>query len=183
MRELGKIEKSIRLRNKLLILKHNHHYVDNKLSFRIKTSLSTINSSKNLNGFWNSQLNDTLLVKGNAENNQENEGGENFPLNKYILNRKDNTFSPLVLDRSSNYKPKSKSKCFWQADDPKHHEGAKIKIKCKPVLFIEKKRMRAQQIRAQSYVLHKIKKRIDKREKRKSERRWNVIKSMELNSK
>ena len=80
-------------------------------------------------------------------------------------------------------KARSKPRWFWQAEDPKPQDGTKLKIKCNPVLFIEKKKIRAQQIRAQSYVLHKIKKRMDKREKRKRERRWHIVKSMELNSK
>ena len=88
-------------KNKLLILKHNHHYVDNKLNFRIKTSLSTINSKKNISGLWNAQFNDTLLSKDDLEN-QENEVGDNLYSNKYILNRRDNTFSPLAFEKENN---------------------------------------------------------------------------------
>lgn len=51
------------------------------------------------------------------------------------------------------------------------------------MLQIEKKRRRAQQIRAQSLALEKIKHRMQRKEQRRREVQRNLVKSMELQSK
>lgn len=94
--------------NKLRILKYNHEYVDNKLNFKLKTSLSTIHSKRGVKNDGKSICSDAVLSK-NKEGNSTQED-ESYTNNKYMLNRRDNTFSPCSADFESGFK---RSKGTW----------------------------------------------------------------------
>lgn len=73
-----------------MILRQNHEYVDNKLDFKLKSSLSTIHSKK--------PVLDSSICEDTGEIPPKNPEDPSLKFRtKYALNKKNQTFSPLAM--------------------------------------------------------------------------------------
>ena len=58
-----------------------------------------------------------------------------------------------------------------------------LRVKCNPLIHLERKRKRAQSIRQQSFALEKLKDKLRRKETKRLQKRRNYVKSMELRCK
>ncbi|CAI2363970.1 unnamed protein product [Moneuplotes crassus] len=168
-----------------MALKSNHDYIDNKVDFQIKTSFTSANSTKvgirlgkehnslgNISEGNNIFEQDQTLEKDDKQDSEEIE----------------NNIQPEEPDhaqrvQNTSFSPSSQANNGFVKIQNGKIAPLKIRTKCAALLQYEKKRKRAQKIRAQSLAFDKISKKRSNQERKRKERKRKLVQSMEEKSK